>query len=61
MARSSQKHLLFLDGLRGLAALYVVAHHALLKITLTYPRAELSTSFLFFVESAGSSVGTVRA
>ena len=48
MARSSQKHLLFLDGLRGLAALYVVAHHALLQITLTYPRAELSTSFLFF-------------
>lgn len=45
--RPARRHLLFLDGLRGLAALYVAASHALAQITWTLPRAEISNSFLF--------------
>ncbi len=47
MSRSSQGRLLFLDGLRGLAAFYVVMHHALLQVTMSYPRAAVSNTFLF--------------
>jgi peptidoglycan/LPS O-acetylase OafA/YrhL len=44
--QAARKHLLFLDGLRGLAALYVVACHALAQITENYPPAEVSPAFL---------------
>ncbi len=45
-AQTARKHLLFLDGLRGLAALYVVSSHVLLQITLNYPSSEVSPRFL---------------
>ena len=40
-----RNHLRFLDGLRGLAALYVAINHALLQILLNYPAAQMSGSF----------------
>lgn len=47
LTQPARKHLLFLDGLRGLAALYVVACHALAQVTQNYPPSEVSRTFLF--------------
>lgn len=46
LTQPARKHLLFLDGLRGLAALYVVACHALAQVTQNYPPSEVSHTFL---------------
>ncbi len=46
LTEPARRHLLFLDGLRGLAALYVVACHALAQITLNYAPTEISYTFL---------------
>jgi len=45
-SRERQSHLLFLDGIRGLAALYVVALHILMQIDRTYSPASLGGAFL---------------
>lgn len=59
MKQQSPNHLPYLDGMRGLAALYVVLHHAYMEIaeqpsiTLSLPYfAELSTRWLYYGQIA---------
>ncbi|HEY5959918.1 MAG TPA: acyltransferase [Polyangiaceae bacterium] len=47
--RSPRKHLDFLDGVRGLAAVYVVLHHAI----LTVPEPDQSSALEWMIRRAG--------
>ncbi len=54
--RSPAVHLDYLDGIRGLAALYVVAHHAALQVWPLY-RADQVPSALRFLQYGRFAVG----